>query len=120
MNHFTPIQTFRRRSLKLARTLFLLASLLFVVARAQAQVTVTVTGTGNTLPALNSSYSSLASAISALNTVTTFSGPVTLTCSQGSETAPAGGYVINFPGLASATNNIVIDGSSLRASFNVE
>jgi len=96
----------------LARTLFLLASLLFVVARAQAQVTVTVTGTGNTLPALNSSYSSLASAISALNTVTTFSGPVTLTCSQGSETAPAGGYVINFSGAATAANNVVIDGAN--------
>ncbi len=111
MNHFTPIQTIRSRSLKLARTLFLLASLLFVVARAQAQVSVTVTGTGNTLPALSSSYSSLASAITALNTVTSFSGPVTLTCATGTETAPAGGYVINFSGAASAANNIIIDGA---------
>src|SRR6185437_10559663 len=57
-------------------------------------------------------YSSLASAITALNSAT-FTGTtgVTLTCAaSGTETAPAGGYSITASG--SATCAITINGSS--------
>ena len=56
-----------------------------------AQVTVSVTGGANATPNLAGSYTSLANAITALNAVTSFSGPVTLTCAAGNETAPTGG-----------------------------
>lgn len=77
----------------------------------QAQVTVTVTNPGNATPSLAASYASLANAISALNTVTSVSGPITLTCSSGNETAPIGGYVIQYTASTSLVNNIVINGS---------
>ena len=84
---------------------------LFIGTQAQV-VAVTVTNPANTTPALAASYTSLANAVTALNGVTAFSGPVTLTCASGPETAPAGGYVINFTGATSAANNVVIAGSS--------
>jgi hypothetical protein len=85
--------------------------LVFSVLRTEAQVAVTVSGNTNTTPNLAASYVSLANAITALNTVTAFSGPVTLTCAPGSETAPAGGYAISFTGTTSATNTITINTS---------
>jgi hypothetical protein len=93
------------RSLRLSS---LVVSFLLTLSYVQAQVAVTVTGNTNTTPNLAASYSTLASAVTALSSVTAFSGPVTLTCAAGSETAPAGGYVINFSGTTSSTNTVTI------------
>ena len=92
-----------------AKVLFFLIALSVGLSRAQAQLTVTVTNSGNTLPNLASSYSSLASALTDLKAVTSFSGPVTFTCSGTSETAPAGGFQI-YDSLSTAANYVVIDG----------
>jgi hypothetical protein len=95
----------------LARLLFLFV-LIWGAVTAKAQVIVTVTNPTNTTPNLQPSYTSLAVAISNLNGVTSVSGPVILTCAaSGSETAPAGGYVVNFTAATSAANNIIIDGA---------
>lgn len=78
-----------------------------------AQVTVTVTGATNTSPALSTTYTSLANAINALNSVTSFSGPVILSCaSSGAEIVPAGGYSLNFTGATTMTNSVTITGNS--------
>ena len=78
-----------------------------------AQVTVIVTNPGNTTPNLQPTYTSLTLAITDLNLITSISGPVTLTCAvSGSETAPVGGYTINFTASTSLVNNVVIDGAS--------
>jgi hypothetical protein len=85
---------------------------LFVI-NANAQVTVTVINPTNATPNLAASYTSLAAAITALDAMTSISGPITLTCaSSGAETAPAGGYAINFTATTTGINNVVIDGSS--------
>lgn len=87
---------------------FLILLLMLGGQRLAAQVTVNVTGGANATPNLAGSYISLANAITALNSITAFSGPVTLTCSPGNETAPAGGYPIQFTGVTSAANNLVL------------
>ena len=85
----------------------------FVTIVAEAQVAVTVTNPTNTSPNLQSSYSSLALAITDLNLITAISGPVTLTCAaSGNETAPVGGYTINFTAATSSGNNVIIDGAA--------
>lgn len=82
--------------------------LLTSIGKLSAQV-FTNSGSG-----LASSYPSLASAITALN-ATTITSPVTLNV-QGSETAPAGGFVITASG--SAANKITIQsfGATITAS----
>jgi hypothetical protein len=73
---------------------------------------VTVTNPGNTTPALAASYTSLANAVTALNTITAISGPVVITLNaSNNETAPAGGFAIQFAATATAANNIIIEGS---------
>ncbi len=80
---------------------------------ADAQVAVTVTNPGNTTPNLQPTYTSLAVAITDLNLIASISGPVILTCAaSGSETAPVGGYAINFTASTSLVNNVTIDGAS--------
>ena len=89
-----------------------LLSTTFFASSGFAQVA--VTGDTNTTPNLATTYTSLANAITALNGVTAISGPVVITLT-GNETAPAGGYAINFtsgtPTGASTSNNITIQGS---------
>ncbi len=46
-----------------------------------------------------------------MNSSTAFSGQITLTCT-GNETAPIGGFVIQFTGTTTGTNNVIIDGAS--------
>jgi gliding motility-associated-like protein len=72
------------------------------------QVNVAVTGANNTTPNLDQNYTSLAQAINALNSVTSFTGPVTLSCSSGNEVAPAGGYEIKFSASTSISSNLTI------------
>ena len=86
--------------------------LLAINTGAIAQVVVTVTNPTNATPNLAASYTSLALAITALDAVTSFSGPVTLTCAAGSETAPAGGYSINFTAATTPSMLIVITGTA--------
>ena len=79
----------------------------------KADVGVTVTNSGNTIPHLAGYYSSLTTAINALNTITVISGPVMLTCdASGSEIAPAGGYEISFTAVTTNLNYVVIDGNN--------
>lgn len=74
---------------------------------------VTVTGKTNTTPNLAATYTTLNGAITALNTITAITGQVTIALNAGySETAPVGGYSINFTATPTATNNVIIDGSS--------
>jgi len=89
--------------------LLILTGILFV-GIANAQVTVTVNNPANTTPNLQPSYASLALAITDLNAITAISGPVGLTCAAGTETAPAGGYVINFTAATTLTNDVSIYG----------
>ncbi|OYU96730.1 MAG: hypothetical protein CFE21_00130 [Bacteroidetes bacterium B1(2017)] len=104
---------------RLLKSVLLVALLFSIGLRGYGQVAVTVTGNTNTSPSLSASYVSLASAITALNTVTSFSGPVTLTCAtSGTETAPAGGYSISFTGATTATNKVVIDGAGSSITAN--
>ncbi len=92
------------------RKLYALAIALLLFVCTRAQVTINVTGNANTTPALQTSYPSLAAALTDLNAVTAFSGPVVLTAAGGTETAPAGGFVVNFTGATTAANNVAIVG----------
>ncbi len=83
----------------------------FAFNYANAQVAVTVTNPTNTTPNLAASYTSLANAVTALDGITAISGPVTLTCVAGNETAPTGGYVINFIAATTGSNNVIISGT---------
>ncbi len=96
----------------LQKICLLIAFLAALQGSISAQVSVTVTNPTNTTPNLAASYTSLAGAITALNGITSISGPVTLTAAAGSETAPAGGYVINFTAATTATNNVTIIGTT--------
>ncbi|MBK8786721.1 MAG: T9SS type A sorting domain-containing protein [Chitinophagaceae bacterium] len=74
---------------------------------------VTVTNPSNTTPALAATYPSLANAITGLNNITAISGPVVITLNAGNpETAPPGGYAIQFSATTSTLNNITIAGNS--------
>jgi hypothetical protein len=91
-----------------------LATALFV-QNASALIPVAVSGTGATTPALAPSYTSLASALTALNSITAYTTPgsIIFTCTAGSsETAPATGFVIGsatLNPLLSATNFVKIN-----------
>ncbi|MCX6323120.1 MAG: GEVED domain-containing protein, partial [Sphingobacteriales bacterium] len=94
---------------------FLLSGLIglfaFFVGNVQAQVT--VSNPGNTTPALNATYPSLAGAVTALNACTAISGPVVITLNSGnSQTCPSGGYSITATlSGASNTNRVTFEGS---------
>ncbi|MCX6273010.1 MAG: FG-GAP-like repeat-containing protein [Bacteroidetes bacterium] len=96
----------RKSSIFRLRSILLTSIGLFTVVRMAAQIPVTVTYSGNTTPAMALNYSSLASALSALNSVTAMNGPVILTCTGGhNETAPsAAGFT-----LGSSTLNPVLN-----------
>ncbi|WP_396141900.1 GEVED domain-containing protein, partial [Flavobacterium sp.] len=105
--HFDTRNRFGLYSFKAA-----LVFLLFASMGAKAQIGVTITGNTNTTPNLAASYTTLASALSALNATTAMTGPVTLTLTADtSETAPATGLVIGSASLnavLSATNTVTI------------
>ena len=74
---------------------------------------VTVTNPANTTPNLAATYTSLANAITALSGITSINGPVIITLDAGNpQTAPAGGYVIQFTAVTTAANNITIAGNN--------
>ncbi|MBL7938887.1 MAG: T9SS type A sorting domain-containing protein [Flavobacteriales bacterium] len=86
----------------------------FALVGTQANAQVTVTNPGNTTPALNATYTTLALAVADYNTRTAISGPVTITLDPGNpQTAPAGGYVLSgiLTG-ASNTNRVTFAGSA--------
>ena len=90
------------------KTIFRLLAALFIgailpVQHSNAQVT-TNSGSG-----LAATYTSLANAITALNSAT-ITGPVIITLT-GNETAPAAGYLITQTG-GTASNSITIQGSN--------
>ncbi|MBP6432617.1 MAG: hypothetical protein KA319_12695 [Ferruginibacter sp.] len=74
---------------------------------------VVVTNPTNTTPNLAATYTSLANAITDLNSITAISGPVTITLqASNAQTAPIGGYAIQFTATTTATNTITIQGSN--------
>ena len=80
---------------------------------AETTAQVAVTNPGNTTPALAATYTSLALAITALDGITAISGPVTITLTAGNpQTAPIGGYAIQFTATTTAVNNIIITGNN--------
>jgi hypothetical protein len=90
----------------------LLITGLLLVSGSFAQV-VSVTNPANTTPNLAATYTSLANAITALDAITVISGPITITLNAGNpETAPAGGYIIQFTATTTATNTVTITGSN--------
>ncbi len=68
-----------------------------------AQIAVTVDVPTNTTPNLAASYTDLATALTAVNSITAMSGPVVLTLS-GSETAPIKGFALGSAGLNASLN----------------
>ncbi len=101
------------------RKIYALMIALLTFFSVSAQIGITVTGNTNTTPNLSASYTSLANALTDLNAVTSVSGPVVLSCAaSGTETAPAGGFVINFTAATTSTNNVTItgNGSTITAS----
>jgi hypothetical protein len=100
----------------------LLAILLLSTASLRAQIAVTVSGNTNTTPNLAASYTSLATALTDLNSVTAMSGPVTLTLAAGgSETAPPTGLTIGSATLnpvLSATNTVTLVKASGTVTLN--
>jgi len=106
---------------KLLLFLFVIAfgATLFV-QNANAQIAVTVTNFATTTPALDATYPSLASAITAMNGVTVMTGPVIFDlAADGTETAPAGGYALGnatLNALTSGTNTITFQKSGVGAN----
>jgi len=93
------------------RAIYILVLLLLLSFVGMAQVT--ITNPANTTPNLAATYTSLDNAITALNTITSISGPVIITLNAGNpQTAPAGGYVIQFSASTTAANSITIAGSN--------
>jgi hypothetical protein len=98
--------------MKMIRLLYLFILIIFLTPRTSV-AQVTVTNPTNTTPNLAATYTSLANAITALNTITAISGPVIITLNAGNpQTAPSGGYIINFTATTSAANNVTIAGSN--------
>ena len=90
-------------------TLFALLIILGIAQTSLAQVTT------NSSSGLAATYPSLAAAITALNSVVTFTSPVIITLA-GAETAPIGGYAIMNRG--SSTNTITIQGQNATITAN--
>ncbi|MFA7359511.1 MAG: T9SS type A sorting domain-containing protein [Candidatus Kapaibacterium sp.] len=105
---------------KLFSFFLVLFTVLVLAGFTNAQIAVTVDNPTNTTPNLSVSYTSLADAITALNSVTAMSGPVTLTLlAGGTETAPAGGYLLGSASLnavTSATNTITFNKTLIGAN----
>lgn len=105
---------------KLSSLVVVLLSVLLFSAYSYAQIAVSVDNPTNTTPNLSASYTSLADAITALNGVTGMTGPVTLSlAANGTETAPAGGYILGSTSLnavTSATNTITFIKSGVGAN----
>jgi len=96
--------------------LILLLSVVLFAQSAKGQIAITVTGNTNTTPNLSTSYGSLALAISAMNGRTAMSGPVIFNlAANGTETAPAAGYLLGnatLNSLTSASKTITFQKSS--------
>lgn len=87
--------------------LLVLFTVFLLAGSANAQIAVTVDNPTNTSPALSASYTSLADAITALNSVTAMTGPVTFSlAANGAETAPAGGYLLGSASLNAVTSAV--------------
>lgn len=110
-NNYTRILPFRQRKLFFTACSIVASMLVSVLSWSQ----VTVTGGTNTTPNLSATYTSLANAITDLNTVTAVSGPVTISLDPANpETAPLGGYIIDYSAATglSSTNSISIVGNN--------
>src|SRR6186997_3065617 len=94
---------------------FFAIMLLCILGFNHANAQVTVTNPGNVGPtALSATYTSLALAITDLNTKTSISGPVTIALDAANpQTAPSGGYSVTalLTG-ASTTNTVTFEGNA--------
>ncbi len=102
------------------RVIIVFAAVMLLAFNANAQIAVSVDNPTNTTPPLSASYTSLATAITALNSVTGMTGPVTLSlAANNTETAPAGGFLLGSPTLnavTSATKTITFIKSGVGAN----
>lgn len=84
----------------------------FLITGLKSQV-VSVTNPNSTTPNLNATYPSLAAAVTAVNGITSISGVVVITLNPSNpQTAPAGGYAINFTAATSGSSNIIFEGNN--------
>ncbi|MGB4848634.1 MAG: hypothetical protein WBP41_11985, partial [Saprospiraceae bacterium] len=108
----------------LLKSFFVTLFTICIAAMAQAQIPVTVSGTAVTSPALMASYTSLATALTDLNAITSYTVPGTIifTCTAGgSETAPPTGLTIGsatLNPLLSVTNTVTITKSGGTVTLN--
>jgi hypothetical protein len=105
---------FKQRKQSMKKIYVLLIAMITFAMSTFAQITVTVSGTAVTTPALAASYPDLATAVGALNGITSYTtnGTIVFTCTAGtSETAPATGLTIGsatLNPLLSSTNTVTI------------
>lgn len=109
------------KTLNLFFLLMIFLAVLFSV-NTYAEIPVTVTNPNNTTPNLSAQYTSLANALTALNSATDMSGPITLTLTGGtSETTPPTGFTIGSATLnpvLNSTNTVTIICSGGTATLN--
>ena len=101
--------------------MFLMIMFCLFVSNVNAQIAVTVTNNTNTTPNLAASYTSLATALTDLNSVTTMTGPVTLVLAAGNETTPSTGLQLGSASLnavLNATNNVTLIGAGSATILN--
>jgi hypothetical protein len=92
---------------------FLIGVIFILISFGSNGQVVSVTNPTNTTPNLAATYTTLANAITALNGITAISGPVVITLNAGNpQTAPAGGYIINFTATTTSLNNVTITGNN--------
>ena len=110
-----PKNSFTKGKIWTKTMAMLLLLMIFCFNKVNAQIAITVTGNTNTTPNLAASYPSLGAALTALNSITGMTGPITFQAlSAGSETAPNKGFTIGsatLNPLLSATNTISILGA---------
>lgn len=101
--------------------MFLMIMFCLFVSNVNAQIAVTVTNNTNTTPNLAASYTSLATALTDLNAVTTMTGPVTLVLAVGNETTPSTGLQLGSASLnavLNATNTVTLIGAGSATILN--
>ncbi|MEP6793992.1 MAG: hypothetical protein ABJB16_06680, partial [Saprospiraceae bacterium] len=109
-NQFAPLSGMTTLLKKSLIPVFAVLCFVLVGTSANAQFAVTTNSGSGLAP----TYTSLANAITALNAAT-ITSPVVITCPNGTETAPAGGYSITAQG--TAVNTIIITGNGAANSI---
>jgi Secretion system C-terminal sorting domain/SprB repeat len=110
-----PIRSFMKGKIWTKTMALLLLFLVLCFNNAKAQIAFNVTGNTNTTPNLATSYTSLANATTAINSITAITGNVSFVASSGvaTETAPPKGFTIG-----STTLNAAMIGNAFTITIN--